>query len=764
MIRTTTLLFFMLGFSCLNLSFGQENSVFGLGEWKSYFPSTGYFSIQNGDQSIIVNNRYQVSFFYPEDREIISFNKVNGLSDIGISNTCYISELGAVVIGYENGNIDILTPDETYNLSGIKNNENILVSKEINDIVTHGNSGFLATDFGIVQIDLAQREFVSTLFTDSPIHSLSIDTSASEVRLLGASSFDLFSYSLSAENNFADINQWDIQFTGLEAEINGLEVWDERIYFLSSEKLFEWNAELQLAEETAIPVRRPIRSIKSTGNELIYINDFYNILRWDGTDLSQQFNSCLNGIQDVTIDDNGVFWYIKDGYIGYFEEECVDVGIDGVPSEFISEMGVLNGALFVATGGVTQIFNNLFREDGFYTNDSMRWKLFGRNTHPELMERNMRDLYCIETDPVEDKVYIGSFWDGLVEYSQGQLQVYDDENSTLRESVFHEDRIRISDLFREASGNLWMSNHYAPRPIVVRRNDGEWFHFSIPVESRVERLVVDDFGMVWIDVDNIGIVILDPGDWNNNADDRTRIILPKTGGNGTEFDNASINEMAVDREGVIWIGTENGPVRFDCGGLALEDICEGRKPVIEVNNTPGVLLRGENVKAIAIDPGNRKWFGTENGVYVINRTTESIEHHFTVQNSPLPSDNITDISIDDESGEVYIATEEGLVSYKGEATLTDQVNQKKVVVYPNPVPPDFNGRVGIKELSSNALVRITSLDGRLIYENRATGGQLVWDRVDQDGRPVKSGVYLVFATSDESLNPFTQVGKVFILN
>src|SRR5690606_22397638 len=140
------------------------------------------------------------------------------------------------------------------------------------------------------------------------------------------------------------------------------------------------------------------------------------------------------------------------------------------------------------------------------------------------------------------------------------------------------------------------------------------------------------------------------------------------------------------------------------------------------------------------------------------------DHHFKSENSPLPSNSIVDIAIDGASGEVFIATDEGLVSYRGEATTAAEGSMEGVVVYPNPVPPDYSGRIGIKNLPENALVRITTLSGRLIYENRALGGQMVWNRLDQDGRAMASGIYLVFVTQDKSLSPFTQMGKIFLLD
>jgi len=214
----------------------------------------------------------------------------------------------------------------------------------------------------------------------------------------------------------------------------------------------------------------------------------------------------------------------------------------------------------------------------------------------------------------------------------------------------------------------------------------------------------------------------------------------------------------------VWVGTESGPVVFDCGDFALDELCLGRKPVIEVEGSLGVLLRNENIRSIAIDAGNRKWIGTDNGVYVVNSLITAIDHHFNIDNSPLPHNSISDIAVDHASGEVYIATDGGLVSYRGESVASFSAEGMPVKIFPNPVPPGYDAQVGIENVSENSLVRITTLSGRVVYENRAIGGRLVWDQRDQDGRRVSSGVYLVFATGDESYSPYTQTGKIFILH
>lgn len=739
----------------------QQGSAFELGAWRTYLPSGEYTQIVYGTESVIIVNPFQLIVYYPETEEQLTLAKGKGLSDVGISSVAYFQSEGSIVVGYENGNIDIVGTQQTINLPGIKNNQNILGSKRINDVVVAEGDIFLATDFGVVQINASIYEFGSTLFTDEPIRH--IEWMMETQTLVGASETELYFVEFVPGINLSDINQWNILPPDQPGPIQDMAVWQGELHLVIGDLLWKWKDEILV--EVVVSVAR-IRFIKPSESHLVVINEFSNIITWDGQQSIQYRAMCLLPIVDILMIDPTTFWYIEKEEFGWFADEvCDQVFLPGVPSRYVTEMTVMEGGLFVATGGVTRIYNNLFREDGFYTNDSGEWVRYSNQTVPVLGERNMRDIYQVEAIPHRNQVYFGTFWGGVVRYEDGELKIFDNTNSSLMFSVTNPDRIRVADLFLDHADRLWVANHDASRPLSVMTPDEEWRNFPIAVNPRIEKLVVDEFENIWMAIAERGIFILNLNDWDVDGDDVSRLIIPTPDdGSGVRFDNARINEIALDLNGGVWVGTESGPVLFDCGNIVFQELCQGRKPVIDLDGRLGVLLRNENIRAIAIDGGNRKWFGTDNGVYVVNAAVDRIDHHFHVNNSPLPDNSITDIAIDHASGEVYIATLQGLVSYRGEATRSEPVSHTPLAIFPNPVPPEYSGMIGIKDLPENALVRITTMAGRLIYENRALGGQLVWNRQDQDGRQVASGVYLVFATQDRSLEPFTQVGKIFILD
>jgi hypothetical protein len=170
------------------------------------------------------------------------------------------------------------------------------------------------------------------------------------------------------------------------------------------------------------------------------------------------------------------------------------------------------------------------------------------------------------------------------------------------------------------------------------------------------------------------------------------------------------------------------------------------------------LLGEQVVTAIEVDGANRKWLGTAGGgVYLVSDDGLEQIHQFNAGNSPLLSDNIIDISIDGISGEVFMGTDKGIISFRGEA-LTGSTFYDKVVVYPNPVREDYQGPVAIKGLVERTTVKIMDMSGNLVFETESLGGQALWDGTNFTGERVATGVYMVFlSNSDGTLTHVTKL-------
>ena len=212
-----------------------------------------------------------------------------------------------------------------------------------------------------------------------------------------------------------------------------------------------------------------------------------------------------------------------------------------------------------------------------------------------------------------------------------------------------------------------------------------------------------------------------------------------------------------DKDGLIWAGTDQGVAFFPDPFSVFSGNVDAVRPIFD--RRP--LLRDQLITAIAVDGGNRKWIGTPNGLWLFDEAGETLVHNFTTENSPLPSNYIKDIAIDANSGEVFIATTQGMVSYRGTATKGGTENQA-VKIFPNPVSMSFNGEVGISGLVDDAIVKITTVTGTLVREVKAAGGMATWNVTDYRNERVATGVYLVFSASSNGSETF--VGKIAVVN
>ncbi len=209
--------------------------------------------------------------------------------------------------------------------------------------------------------------------------------------------------------------------------------------------------------------------------------------------------------------------------------------------------------------------------------------------------------------------------------------------------------------------------------------------------------------------------------------------------------------VVVDKEDYVWIGTGKGVVYYTFAG---ED---GIRPIVEGR----FLLSEERVTALAVDGGNRKWIGTERGVWLFNDSGEELVYNFTTQNSPLLSNKIVDIEIEEQSGEVFITTDKGLISFRSDAT-TGKTSTEEVKIFPNPVNSGFSGVVGISNLYTDALVKIVDVSGKLVNQLQANGGTASWNMIDYNGKRVGSGVYLVIASAPDGSE--SVAGKIVVVD
>jgi ligand-binding sensor domain-containing protein len=298
---------------------------------------------------------------------------------------------------------------------------------------------------------------------------------------------------------------------------------------------------------------------------------------------------------------------------------------------------------------------------------------------------------------------------------------------------------------------------------VVRTTSGEWKNFLVNSSTAIAQIVIDDFNQKWIQAPRgTGIVVYNHGvDILDASDDEER-LLTIGAGNGNLSTNV-VYCLLKDLDGEIWVGTSEGISIFYNPGEIFSGTTSGdaSQPLVNLGGYNEYLLSKEVVTCMAVDGANRKWVGTNSGVFLISEDGTEQLLFFNEENSPLLSNTILSITIDGETGEVFFGTSKGIVSFR--YTATDGAAEHTAVkVFPNPVRENYNGLIAISGLVQNAQVKITDDAGRLMYETTALGGQAVWDGKGYNGQRAQTGVYLVYSSNDDGTETF--VTKFLILN
>lgn len=405
--------------------------------------------------------------------------------------------------------------------------------------------------------------------------------------------------------------------------------------------------------------------------------------------------------------------------------------------------------------------------------DNNEWKVYKNEGIGEKYGIRYYDILTLDVDPRDSKHVMAGMAAGLFEFYDGELVKYHNyENSPISFVVGLEGHVNyqiICSLLYSKSGDLYVANSASNKYALLKLDsNNNWSGIdkfnTIESTGNLKFMNIDSENKLWVYSDY----------WDHTA----VYSFDLSTDNITEYSNF-VNEdgaiisnvercysLAEDHEGNIWIGLNQG--LFVLTEEYKKDPTKGfyqvKVPRNDGTNYADYLLSGLNITAIAIDNANRKWIGTNgSGVYLISADNMAEEKHFTASNSPLLSDNVQSIIIDERTGIVYIGTESGLCSYHSEATqANEEMDSDNVWAYPNPVTPEYKGMINITGLSINSDVKITSSNGTLVAQGRSTGGSFQWNGNDLRGKRVASGVYMVHtAKSDGSKGT---VCKVTIIN
>jgi len=420
-----------------------------------------------------------------------------------------------------------------------------------------------------------------------------------------------------------------------------------------------------------------------------------------------------------------------------------------------------NDVLYAAAGSVNNAWNYQYNRNGIYNYTNSYWDYVGYYNKPVL--DSVLDFITLAVNPADNTLWAGSYGGGLVNFNTA-IKIYKSYNSSLQTALGDPTSCRVSGLAFDQNNNLWVANYAAPKNLSVLQPNGKWTALSLPVtttENAISQIVVDDANQLWIVAPRgNGLYCYNYGK-NADATNDDQWKLYQTGIGKGNLPSNNVYCLAKDKNSFIWVGTDNGIAVIQCAVDAINQNCDAVLPVVQQGAFAGYLFQGEQVQTIAVDGANRKWVGTKNGVWLISAEGDKTIEHFTVDNSPLLDNDVNHIAVHPTTGEVFFSTFKGICSYMGTSTEGTSTNTN-VLVFPNPVPPNYNGTIAIRGVVNNALVKIAEPNGRLVFQTRALGGQAIWDGKNYKGEKAASGVYLVFITDDTNMEKL--VTKIVIVS
>ena len=739
--------------------------------WKGYFSYNEVKDLAVSDIKIFA--ACENSLFYKNriTSDITTVNTINGLSGQTISAIYHSEIYKKTFIGYENGLLYILNDvtGEIQILVGIRDQSGGIPpnQKRINNFYEHLDKIYISTDFGIVEFKLVDLSFGDTFY---------ISATGGFTQVVEITVFQNYLYAVTKNNGIRRVNlanQNLINFMLWETFDsnfwNGIVTFNNELVALNANnKIYKNNGsgfvEVFSLNQQGLDIRAVLNQLVLTTNNNVYIlNNLYNQNLVVNAATLQNFNSAFTAATIIN----------QTLYIGTKTKGMLELAI-GNPqnvtallpngpelNNIFSIQTTSSGNLWAVYGDYTQ-FNNPYPLDS-YGISKMIDGVWTYIPYENLLDA--KSIVRITVKPGnEDEVYASSYFSGLLKITNNQISIFNTSNSTLESLVIpgnptYGPDIRVEQTVFDKAGNLWVSNGLIANMIKVLRSNGQWQSYSLDAVltglTANSRMSIDKNGTKWLCTLDMGVI----GFNENYNNKKIKITDGESNGN---LPSAAVQVAAVDNRNQLWIGTRRGlRVLPSVDRFISEDELTANAIIILEDGLPQELLYSQFITDIVVDGANNKWIGTaDSGVFLLSPNGQETLERFTISNSPLPSNTINDIDIDGNTGEVFISTLKGMVSFKGNATKSKET-LSNVYVYPNPVRPEYTGTIKITELTNKANIKITDIEGSLVYETTSEGGTIEWDTTAFGKYKVASGVYMIFISTEDGLE--TTVKKVMIV-
>ena len=733
------------------------------GTWKDYLSFSDANKVAIAPGKVYCATGGGLMYYDLQDNSINKFSGISKLSDFGIKSIAWSDENNVLVVAYNNCNIDLIYENHVFNISDIKRKQ--IAGKNINNISFSEAEAYLSCSFGIVVLNLEKQEVKDTYIIGQGGTFLNVnDTEADASYLYAATNNGIYRAERSGVN-LLDYNNWSqIQnIPQTNNKFNHLVTHAGRVIANYTPEEWYLDEMFILNGDTWQPYLRQIRfafDMQKNGNYLtiasrdmiFIIDENHNIVEKINTyRFSDRQVSPINP-RSAGITANNSLWIAdsQESLVKISGENAENILLPGPIDNTIFSLHQTGPDLWTTPGNRTG-----WEQARFQRLSENQWTHFKKENNPEL--KGLFNITSIVVNPSNPAhFYVASWGSGLLEYRNNEfVKHFSNHNSPLETSLPgkpNEPYVRVGGAAFDSEGNLWVTNSTVAKNLLKLSPAGEWEVITLPEVANnynIGDIIVTQNDDKWILLPrgNDAYVV------DKTGSRKKRLLVTSYFNNGVYEEFKRMNDVyciAEDLEGAIWMGTSIGVAVYNNPSRIWDsDNFLAVRPSLDLND--GLfhpLLETETVTAIVVDGANRKWLGTSNsGVYLVSENGEEEILHFTTENSPLLSNTITDIAINQFTGEIFFGTSKGLISYQGEA-ISGKESYAGAYVYPNPVRETWNGPVTITGLIENTDVKITDISGNLVYQGTSLGGQAVWDGKNLNGNRVKTGVYLIFCNDE----------------
>jgi len=785
-------LFFIFCFT-VSLLYTQQNKLSietnssAYSGWETYFSYNSITSIAEGVNEIYFASYNSIFSYNIFNSQIEKFDTLNELSGDEISAFYHSENNNLIAIGYSSGFLQIinLNSNSIINIYDILNKPTIPADrKKINHFYQNEDDLLISTGYGISVYDINAFEFGDTYYIGNFASMLNISSTIVDENYIYASSPDLGIFRANLESNLIDFNSWQAIYTGNIYELlineNNILFYDDfNLMSIKNEEIITLSTLQNEIKNVSINDSKII--IISEDNCIIYNNDLSQILNlFESETYMTVFNDGIikNDKTYIATEEKGVLVIENSNNSFSFLKP------DGPLENNIFSVETLNNHTWVSFGSYSEYFNPYplkYSGVSSYDENLESWFNITRDSIPN----QAVNLNNISINPFDNNnVFISSFHGGLIEMDNFNFtELYDNNNSgleTLLTSDSEYESIRISDIEFDENGDLWVLNSRVDNPLKsfsLDNNSWNSYDFTEIIndgfqdELGFNDIEIDDYGNKWIASLRSGLI----GFNNDSGNIRLRKVFSQ---DQSDMPSSYVKSIAVDNNNHLWIGTVQGlRVIYNTSNFFDASVITTQKIVILEDGIPRELLEQQYITDIEVDGANNKWVGTiGSGVFYFSPNGQQTIYHFTKENSPLPSNNINDISVNSVNGKVYFATDRGLVSFNTGSSSSSE-NFSNAFVYPNPVRPEFNtqlDKIKIKGLTENVNIKITDIAGNLVAEAQSNinsryrnfnleidGGTAFWNGKNLRNQNVASGVYILMLSDLESYE--TKILKLMII-